>query len=190
MNFSFVEQRGRVPFPSFTGERIYMREFSRAQGLPENLARWQSTIDAMLLGVDVDSNTPIFLMIDQAAVKAGESHRRTGVHVDGYWHPNACDHGHSPAPRCANQGGYEAEGLIIASNMLGCAAYVGQWSGKAGSGGDCSAIDTKGMARVDLTPGLAWAGHTRTMLHESLPIAHDCLRTVVRLNVPSWTPKY
>jgi hypothetical protein len=41
-----------VAFPKFTGERVYMREFIPANGLPKELERWQKTVDAMLVGVN------------------------------------------------------------------------------------------------------------------------------------------
>jgi hypothetical protein len=177
MQVSNVQQRGAVPFPAFTGERVYMREFTKAAGLPPDLLRWQDTVDAMLDGVD--TRCPIFLMVDQAPVKAATTQRRPGLHVDGYWHPSIQGHRHIHT-------GDAAEGLIIASNVLGCAGYVGRFEGSPGEGGDCAHIDASGLLRVDMEPGRAWAGHTLTMLHEALPVRRDCLRTVVRLNVRGW----
>ncbi len=189
---SSVQQRGQVPFPAFTGERVYMREFTKAAGLPPDLRRWQDTVDAMLDGVDTSG--PIFLMVDQAPVKVATTQRRPGLHVDGYWHPalqahgggshgghrvSAAGHGHIHA-------GSADEALILASNALGCAAYVGCFDGQPGDGGDCAHIDASGLLRVDMEPGRAWAGHTLHMLHEALPVRRDCLRTVVRLNVRGW----
>lgn len=82
---SKVEERGAVQFPAWSGERVYMLPFFKDAGLPCNLARWQPTVDAMLDGVDTDG--PIYLMIDQGIVAAGQPHRRPGVHIDGYWNP-------------------------------------------------------------------------------------------------------
>lgn len=171
---SFVRRGERVVFPAFTGERVYMREFTRAAGLPPDLARWQPTVDAMLEGLDAPGS--IFLMVDQAPVKAADTHRRPGLHVDGYWEPALGGHNH-----VFDGGGYEA--LVLASDVLGCAAYVGDYEGEPGAGGDCAHIDASGLLRVDLEPGRAWSGHTLHMLHESLPMRRNCLRTVVRLNV-------
>ena len=220
MQVSNVQQRGMVPFPAFTGERVYMREFTKAAGLPSGLSHWQDTVDAMLDGVDTSG--PIFLMVDQAPVKVATTHRRPGLHVDGYWHPALHAHGsgggghssrsdesvgghrhsrggHRGAPEPAApgvhrggggghlHGGEDAEALILASNVLGCAAYVGQFEGQPGNGGDCTHIHASGLLRVDMEPGRAYAGHTLLMLHEALPVLSDCLRTVVRLNVRGWS---
>lgn len=184
---SSVQQRGQVPFPAFTGERVYMREFTKAAGLPPDLRRWQDTVDAMLDGVDASG--PIFLMVDQAPVKVATTQRRPGLHVDGYWHPALQAHGGhkvSAAGHVHIHAGSADEALILASNVLGCAAYVGRFDGQPGDGGDCAHIDASGLLRVDMEPGRAWAGHTLHMLHEALPVRQDCLRTVVRLNVPGW----
>lgn len=80
---SAMQQRGAVPFPAFTAERVYMREFRKAEGLPADLKRWQPTVDAML--DDIDTDQPIYLMVDQRQVKAGTASRRPGVHIDGWW---------------------------------------------------------------------------------------------------------
>ena len=105
---SIVQQRGAVTFPAHTGERVYMREFRKSTGLPAHLSRWQSTIDAMLDGVDTDG--PIYLMIDQGVVKATSSHRRPGLHIDGYWNPAISAHGgggrHSRTPSDEGRGGH------------------------------------------------------------------------------------
>ena len=221
MQVSNVQQRGAVPFPAFTGERVYMREFTKASGLPADLTRWQDTVDAMLDGVDTSG--PIFLMVDQAPVRMATTQRRPGLHVDGYWHPalqahgggggghssrpaepvgghrhNSGGHRGAPTPEPAAPGAHRggggghlhggdyAETLILASDVLGCAAYVGAFDGQPGEGGDCAHVEASGLLRVDMEPGCAWAGHTLHMLHESQPVRRDCLRTVVRLNVRGW----
>jgi hypothetical protein len=44
------------------------------------------------------------------------------------------------------------------------------------------------MDEIILDSGRVYAGNV-TMLHESIPVPFDCLRTLVRLNVPGWTPQ-
>ncbi|MCK2122069.1 hypothetical protein [Pseudomonas sp. PNPG3] len=94
---SIVREGGVVDFPAFLGERVYMHEFRMGAGLPEHLKRWQHTVDQMLIGVDTDG--PIYLMIDQKTVTASSTHRRPGLHVDGYWVPagSGWDGGGKPA---------------------------------------------------------------------------------------------
>lgn len=183
MHVSSVQQRGAVRFPAFIGERIYMREFTKAAGLPADIARWQPTVDAMLDGVETEGR--IFLMVDQAVVREQATHRRPGLHVDGHWNPALYAYGHGGS----SIGNTESETLILASDKLGCAAYVGAYAGEPGSGGDCSHIDASGLLRVEMEPGRVWAGDTLRMLHEAVPVERDCMRTVVRLNVLGWRPQ-
>jgi len=184
---SNVQQRGAVKFPQFLGERVYMREFTKSGGLPNDLERWQGTIDQMLDGIDAPGS--IFLMIDQAEVKAGASHRRGGVHVDGYW--NKALHAHGGGHRGGRHvigEAYEPEALILATDVMASYAYLGEYDDAPRSGGDCAHIDVSGMLCTDIEPSKVWAGHTLTFLHEAVPVAKDCKRTLVRLNIPGWVP--
>lgn len=180
---SSIQQRGVVSFPAFAEERIYMREIFKDRALPKDISRWQGTVDAMLDGVDVDG--PVYLMVDQGIVKAGATHRRPGVHVDGFWDPTLLAH----TGMSGDVDDFVPEGLLLASDVLGCRVFVGHYEGEPQEGGDCDHIDVSRLQVVELTPGRTWAGHTRTMLHESIPSAQDCQRTVVRLNVPGWMPQ-
>lgn len=193
---SILQQRGAVPFPEFTGERVYMRAFNKAQGLPFDLRRWQPTVDAMLDGVDVAG--PIYIMIDQGVVAPGTSQRRPGLHIDGYWVPSIQAHGgggrHVSNPAADGRHNWShcdfstAEGLILASDVRASRALVGEFDSAPGQGGDYSHLDTKDLRSVELEAGLAYAGNV-TMLHESLPLQVATPRTLVRLNVPGWSPE-
>lgn len=90
---SILERRGMVEFPMFSAERVYMEPFTKREGLPWHLSRWNDTVAAMLDGIGVDG--PLYLMIDQSFVPAGTPHRRPGVHIDGYWNPAMLAHGPS-----------------------------------------------------------------------------------------------
>lgn len=198
MNLSYVEQRGSVSFPEFTGERVYMREFTKKSGLPSDLSRWQKTVDHML--DDIITDNPIYIMIDQGVVKAGSSHRRAGLHLDGYWNPVSCSHGGGGHGGRVSASSWDTggrwgscnfdkpEALILASSLTAACGYHGEWSGSCGEGGDCSHIDTSGMQALELMQGIVYAGNV-SMLHESLPVASDSLRTLVRLSVPGWSPE-
>lgn len=99
---SYIETRGQVAFPEFTGERVYMRGFLQRDGLPADLVRWQPTVDALLDGVETDQQ--IYIMIDEGFVQARSAQRREGLHIDGYWNPGLQAHGnnsggHRSAPR-------------------------------------------------------------------------------------------
>lgn len=217
---SILQRRGAVPFPEFSGERVYMRPFHKARGLPFDLRRWQPTVDAMLQGVDVAG--PIYIMIDQGVVQQGTAQRRPGLHIDGYWIPALRAHGAEPADewnppkdlgehsstpadpgvhaasaRASGPGGTHKwshsdfrtpEALILASDVCGSRALVGEFDSPPGEGGDYTHLATAGLQPVDLLAGIAYAGNV-TMLHESLPLKVATPRTLVRLNVPGWAPE-
>lgn len=170
-------RKGAVAFPEFLAECVYMREFRKAEGLPIDLRRWQLTVDSMLNGIDASG--PIYLMVDQGIVARGESHRRAGIHIDGYWRPMLHCHGWKIEPDS------ESQRIILASDIPGCIAYAGEVDGFPHSGGDCSHFDLSGLRRIGLEAGTVYAGNVM-MMHESVPLP-ACRRTLVRLNVEGWT---
>jgi hypothetical protein len=186
---SIVEKRGRVEFPEHTGERIYMLPVRGR--LPTQYRRWQDTVDQMLDGISPPVG--VYLMVDQGEVSAGQSQRRPGLHVDGNWIAELGRHGHRHASRWDHprpgfkHHAYTPEAIILATDVIGCRSYVGDFQADIGRGGECDDADTSGMHHFDLEPFRAWAGNV-TMLHEALPMPHATKRTVVRLNVPGWEP--
>lgn len=203
---------GRVTFPRFLGERVYMEEFNARNGhaiLRPGLHRWQDTIDAMLCGVETDG--PIYLMIDQKEVKPGDTHRRPGPHIDGYWQvtghdsPESPGHAHpgrgpthiSPTPRwripdtnplrvlprrIPKKPKHEA--IVLASNVYGCDGFLGTFDVESfGRGGDCSCVPLDRLQRMALAGDVAYSGNV-SFIHESVPVREACQRTLVRLNVP------
>lgn len=202
---SQLETAGTVIFPSFQNEKVYMREFRKGQ-LPSDLSRWQPTVDMMLDGLDFDG--PAYLMVDQGEVSAGETHRRGGWHVDGYWNPGIKAHGgghlptypaHSPfrrhrsspfhssgADSWAHAEFKEPEMLLLASDVVGCRAAVGEFEVDMKNGGDCSGVDVSNMQIKTLQPGIGYRGNV-SLLHESIPLIKNSQRTVVRINVPGVT---
>lgn len=196
MDQSTIVQGAPVSFPEFTGERVYMRRFERGALLPADLARWQATVDAMLVGVESDG--PVFVMIDQMHVPAGTHHRRPGLHVDWYWHdilqahgspghaPYPPGHGPRPQPQHKPPTNPQREAIVLAASTLGCRAYRGAFSGRPLDDGDAAHIDVSGLEAVDMSPDCAWICDAGATLHETLPEARGALRTVVRLNVAGW----
>jgi hypothetical protein len=191
---STVTKLGEVNFPEWSGERVYMVPFNKSSGLPKRLARWQRIVDEMLEGISIDS--PIYLMVDQGKVKAGESHRRPGLHVDGNWIAAQMDHSHPPTHlhsgvwkdgggrwNDATDGGYTPETIFLASDLSACVGYEGQFAATIGKKGEVTEVDISALSRIEFDSNRCYAGNA-TMLHESIAVPFDCLRTVVRLTVP------
>lgn len=197
---SSVWMGGAVHFPEWTGERIYMVPFKYSKGLPPELSRWNDTVYEMLDGIR--TNKDIYLMVDQAPVITGKTHRRSGPHIDGYWLPMLNAHGHvspmyahgNPSPGHNNPGpdnhrspgrhmGIDkAELILMASNITGAKAHIGEYEGAFSEGGACE-FDLSGMKTIDMLSDVSWIGDVYT-IHESIPHEVDGLRTLVRLNVP------
>lgn len=194
---SEIKELGQVTFPQFEGDKVYMHPFYKKEGLPVHLKHWQKTIDQMLKNVETDN--VIFLMIDQAFVKAGAPHRRPGLHIDGYWNAAAGSHGGHQSNGRHGSGNHtsslmtesnwgtaefkDAETIILASNVSAAKAYKGSYQGVIQDMGNCENISTQEMTEIPLQANIAYAGNVN-FLHESVPVKEDCFRTVVRLNVP------
>lgn len=188
MNFkeSILEKRGPVPFPENTLQRLYMFPFMKGD-LPDSLEVWKPTVDAMLEGID--SGREMYLMIHQKHVRAFTSHRNPGLHIDGHW--DQCLGAHripnpSPRHRMPSENSYP-EAILLASDVKGCRAFLGKYGEEPDENGDLSHMDTYGMTPVYMEPGFVYAGNIH-MVHESLPMGEDTLRTLVRINVPGRSP--
>jgi hypothetical protein len=184
-------QKGRVTFPLWFGERVYMQEFTKEHGLPTKLQHWQNTVDQMLDGID--NTDKIYLMVDQAFVQGGNTHRRGGLHVDGFWNPKLSCHGvgygSSPGPaRPAGHRGHigistKNELIMLASDVQACKGVIGSYAAVPWNGGDYSHLQPEDFDSHLLEPNRVYVGDTGSFLHESIPVKQDCFRSVVRLNV-------
>jgi hypothetical protein len=179
--------------PLFTGLKAYMVPVILGEPLPESLSSYQVLVDNMAVrgkweGYDA------FLMIDEDFVKAGEHHRRPGIHVEGNWmiaghHPRPPTHtppnGPSHrAPRHSFSG--EQERVIMWSTTGGTAYYKGNYSRDFMSdwrGGDCSDVDISSMDRITSRPYEIWETDVLG-LHETTPMPRSTNRSFVRINIP------
>lgn len=186
MLHSSLREGHRVPFPLWTGERQYMIPFKS----PIGLGRWSDTVAAMLEGIEVPRVA--YLMVDQGIVRAGETHRRSGIHVDGNWLSDIKCHGQPGHRHASNRWGhsptwshfeYEPELIVLSTDMSACQAFIGCVDGQSDHEGSCDHLDLTGLDSVRLEAHRAYVMSAET-LHQSLPVEHDCLRTVVRLNIP------
>lgn len=179
---SELRQLGEVTFPAHTGERIYMVGFTKKDGLPKEYSRWQKTVDVMLK--DIETNGKIYMMVDQGEVSPNKSHRRPKPHIDGNWLEAENQHGTGGGRHETKKHNLYDEAVILASDVSASCAYVGEFNGEFGEGGDCSHLDLSKLQRVRLDAGRVYSGNV-TMIHESLPVEFSAKRTLVRLNVPN-----
>lgn len=187
-----------------------MIPFMQKEGLPPHLNHWQETVDNMLDGIQ--SHEPIYFMVDQAYVPAGLSHRRPGVHVDGYWIADVTSHGggrHAPEPTHGprrkgihypsrgvhGSSAWEVpdwrfpdfstpEAILLASDVQGARAWTGLYdTGLIGEGGNADKVPVELLAALDLKANHVYHGNVGT-LHASVPLGESTKRTLVRLNCP------
>ena len=186
-----------VNFPTFLGERHYMVKFLKEEGLPKHLERFQDTVDDMLLNIDTKykgKSQPIFFTVDEQFVKKGKTHRRGGVHIDGYWNEDLRCWGNSGGWGSIPNNGWGTSGwkfkdgfitpesIVLASSQSACKGYIGEYEGDIGEGGDCSNIDLSVLDSFMLEKNKVYRGNVM-FLHESVPVSEDIERTIVRLNI-------
>ena len=185
---SILTEGGNVVFPEYLGERAYMIHINKHQSLPEQYARWQGVVDSMLIGVETEDT--IFMTIDQGHIEKGCSQRREGAHIDGNWLPDINAHGTGGHITMGwdSGGGWVKEnltagGIIMASDCDGAKAYIGNFDGVCGKGGDCSHMDLSSARTVVMKPNKIYLGNV-TMVHETVPVVENINRTFVRLTLP------
>lgn len=71
--------------------------------------------------------------------------------------------------------------------MQACRAWNGLFDHTVMEGGNCDHVNINELEELMLKPNTVYVGNV-TMLHESLPVSKDTMRTVIRLNVPGYNP--
>jgi hypothetical protein len=173
---SKIEDKGSLHFPEFTGLRIMMMplRLEDEATIPEFMAQWRPAVRE-LIGISTVKHGTAYLTVDEAVVRAGETHRRPGMHVDGVgaWGGGG--------------GGWARNGMLVASSRLGCRGWHQDFSGAPGDNGDCSHLADQCAAETLFQPGrVYWC--SPLAVHESLPQQENGPRTLVRLSMPNDCP--
>lgn len=208
---------GSIMFPQFAGVRIMMMPFrleSPADSIPDSLAAWREAL-GQLCRMGPAKKGVAYLTIDEALVRAGETHRRPGLHVDGIgprlaagsWGGGGWAGGDpSPDPKPEKptekpkKGGRtvrtsapwrERRGMIVAASHVGCRGWHQAFVGFPGSNGDCAhlAAQRESAKEVVMRANQAyWCAPLA--VHESLPVPVDVRRQFVRISMPNDCPWY
>lgn len=120
-----------------------------------------------------------YLTIDEQRLEAGKTLRRSGLHVDGYYHG-----------RCGGWGGgggwgSVGNGMLTLSSTPHCRAYAGTFEGEPGWEGECDHIEV-GEGETFAAGRVYWVDGA--CVHESLPVTERAERQFVRLSMPSNGP--
>lgn len=170
-----------VDFPEFSGTRIMMMPviIGSLDGVPDNYAGLVNELFSMSenrFHGDIG-----YLTIDEKELKASETLRRAGLHVDGYYHG-----------RCGAWGGgggwgSVGNGMLTVSSTPHCKAYLGMIDGEPESEGECDHLDLTGIqGEIFEANQVYWVDGA--CVHESMPVKEDTKRQFVRLSMPNNGP--
>lgn len=180
MMHSEIVPKGHVNFPAYTGTRVMMMPFhihNPFGSLPDTLEHYKGVVTAMCAMSRVVYGTG-YLTVDEAFVRAGETHRRPGLHIDG-------------AGSWGGGGSWGSGGMLVAASVAGSRAWHRQLMGEPGPEGDCSHLwaQLKDDESIILGPGeVFWC--SPTCVHEAIPMVVDVERQFIRLSMPNDAPWY
>lgn len=180
---STLEDLGPVALPAYTGVRVMMQPFrlEDVRGTLPNLPQWHAAVESLVARSTVKAGVG-YLTVDEAHVRAGETHRRPGAHVDGV--------GPDGLPGGWGGGGpWGGCGMVVAASVEGCRAWAQDFDGEPGEDGDCAHLlsQARPEACVTMRAGRAyWCGPLT--VHEGLLMREDVCRQFVRVSMPSTAP--
>ena len=178
---SRIIEHGPIALPPFSATRILMMPFDLADvsaSLPPSLKAWIPLLVSMR-ECSLVRDGIAYVTIDEREVPTGVSHRRPGLHVDG-WRD---DIGAGIWGGATWGGG---AGMFVATNRLGSRAWDQAFHGEPSQFGDCEHLRAQCLddAERPLWPNrVYWLGSLT--VHESLPVDKPMRRQFIRLSLPS-----
>lgn len=174
-----------VDFPPFTGLRIMMMpvRLGDLTGVPE---QYHALVEQLYGHTEHRWHGHIgYLTIDERTLVAGETMRRPGLHVDGYYQGSFGVWGGGPGP--GGGWGSVGNGMLTVSNTSHCQAWLGAVYGEIGPEGEADKLNLRTAKPVLFEPGqVYWLDGG--CVHESLPVREPVDRVFVRLSMPSSGP--
>lgn len=170
-----------MTFPDFSGLRVMMMpvKLGYLDGVPDQYKDFvydlYGMVESRFLG-EVG-----YLTIDERELQPGETLRRSGLHVDGYYQG-----------RCGAWGGgggwgSVGNGMLTVSSTPHCKAWLGIARGEIGSEGEADQMDLSSCGSIVFGAGdVYWVDGA--CIHESLPVEETTKRQFVRLSMPNNGP--
>jgi len=169
-----------VEFPEFTGLRVMMMPvvLGDLTGVP---TKYLDLVDHLY---ECTENRHLgevgYLTIDEQDLLPGQTLRRGGLHVDGYYQG-----------RCGAWGGgggwgSVGNGMLTVSSTPHCKAYLGVFDGQPGPEGECDHLTLPNDGEVFEAKQVYWVDGA--CVHESLPVDEPTARQFVRLSMPNNGP--
>lgn len=176
----------KVILPPFSNTRVMMMPLilGDLNSIPESLAHYKSTLSELFHLMDQNHKGKIgYLTIDEKFIKKGDTHRRSGLHVDGVFNDSCGGWG--------GGGGWGSvgNGMITVASEQGCKAYNQALEGVIGEDGECDLLKDKlkeENATIFKKNTAYWVDGL--CVHESIQQEKDVNRTFLRLSMPSKAP--
>jgi len=183
---SKFKEMGPVELPSFSQIRIMMMPIviDDMETIPTELSVWKTTIRSLFeMTTQKDKGKVGYLTIDNKTLKAGETLRRPGLHVDGIYGEGIGGWGGGSGP-WAGRGG-----MLCVSTPAGCRAWTKNVEGWPDHEGKCDHLVEQFPIEEGtlLKPNVAYWMNP-LCVHESLPMSTSTPRTFVRLSTHSTAP--
>jgi hypothetical protein len=180
---STIEILDEIKLPEFSGIRILMMPIHLHDidnSVPLFLEKWKPILKR-LVEMSTCKNGTAYLTIDEKAVQKGQTHRRPGLHVDG-WKDD------SNAGSWGGGGGWGAQGhgMLIVASHLGSRGWNQTYQGEPKKFGDCEHLRDQFQKKHahNFLPNRVYKLDGLTV-HESISVEQDCNRQFVRLSMPS-----
>lgn len=177
---SAFNDMGQVIFPPFSGIRILMMPIvleDLERSLPSWLSSWKKVLNQIIDNAPTSEGIG-YLTIDERKVPAYESHRRPGLHVDG-WCDDVDDGGWGG-------GGWGKNHFLTAASHLGCRVWLQEFAGQPQRYGSCEHLRSQlqDINCYDCLPQRLYKLEN-LCVHESYPLTVPAARQFIRLSMPS-----
>ncbi len=202
-----------VPLPSFAPEkgldfqnlRILMMPIVFGDNATVPYKDCYAMLDIMCRVMPQHKDKVVYLTVDQKMVEPGKTHRRSGLHVDGYPHTEADKMyvgksgiwaGNAHGGTWGGGGGWgggnkslywhDGTGLLTVSSVEGCRAWKQTFDGEPKVEGDCEHLRDRCREENEVVLGankLYWM--SPGCVHESILMKEWTARTFVRVSLPS-----
>lgn len=170
-----------IEFPSFNGTRVIMMPFrleAVKQTLPSYVNRYASFIEYAIK--DWFKEGIAYLTIDELAVKKDYYHRRSGLHVDGWWNEGMKVRG----GLWGGGGLWGKGGMLLASNYCGSVVYNNSFDGEPKIYGNCEHLREQCSEPIKLSANKLYS-LTGMSVHETIPVDRDIERQFIRISGPN-----
>ena len=180
---------GEITFPAFTGLRIMMLPIiiGDPSSLPLAYQDWTSAFRRLSSFATRYIGQVGYLTIDEAHVTAGATHRRPGLHVDGWYRGEAGGWGGGGGGWAGGDSVGGGTGMIVACSRDGARLWSGTFEGQPEPSGECERLRSQLGPEWEMPPGVAyWC--SPLCVHEAVPARESGPRVFVRLSLPSKAP--